>query len=394
MNYPNPNNNDAERISPSSETSRACRILFLTLKTFSATGGIEKFNRCFCKALQENGVEQGWETEVLSAYDGLPDEQYFPGTDFKGFRGSKWRFFVAAIRSMRKADVVVFSHINLAVLMWCCRRFFPGKQTICMAHGREVWEPLSSIQASALKGVQQVWAVSRYTAGILHTEKGVAAGNINIFYNTLDPFFAAGNATESRETLRKRYGILPGEKVELTVARLAGTEQFKGYDAVLKVLPAICKSFPGVKYLLCGKWEEVEKKRITKLINELKLYNVVITTGFIKDSELTAHYGMADLFVLPSRKEGFGIVFLEAAWCGLPVIGGNRDGSTEALLNGELGELVDPENLGEIENAIRRQLAHPLTAGQKQQQRTLVDAHFGFPVFKKRQAEMLKRVRG
>ena len=68
---------------------------------------------------------------------------------------------------------------------------------------------------------------------------------------------------------------------------------------------------------------------------------------------------MADVFALPGRGEGFGIVFLEAMACGVPVVGSSMDGSREALLNGELGELVDPADPASMREGILRALAKP-----------------------------------
>lgn len=364
------------------------RILFLTLKTFSATGGIEKFNRCFSKALHENATVQGWEVTVFSAYDNLPGEEYIPARSFRGFKQHKRKFFVAALRQMRHADIIVFGHINLAPLILLACRFFPARKKICIAHGREVWGLLNKQQQVALHKCDRIWSVSRYTAGIMERVQQLPARQISLFPNTLDPFFANKMAVDVPD-LRKRYGIGKEEKVILTVARLADTEKFKGYDLVLESLPAICEAVPGTRYVLCGKWDDTEKTRVLNLINALKLHNVVILTGFVEESELKAHYQMADLFVLPSKKEGFGIVFLEAVWSGLPVIAGNRDGSVEALLEGAVGTLVDPEQPAALRQAILHQLASPLSQEQKETNRQQVAANFGFEKFKERQAGLL-----
>lgn len=367
------------------------KIIFLTLKTFSATGGIEKFNRCFCKALAENADAHSWQVETLSAYDTQPDERYISASRFRGFGRNRRQYFIAALAAMRSADIIIFAHINLSPLMRLCRLVYPRKTSICIAHGREVWEPLTAMQSKALRSVDEVWAVSHYTAGILTAEKGVHESRIRIFPNTLDPFFAAATASVSPLALRERYGISEGDKVLLTVARLASTEKYKGYDAVIELLPRLAKRYPGLKYLLAGKWEEEEKKRITNIISAIKLHNVVILTGFVEDDELIAHYGMADLFVLPSRKEGFGIVFLEAAWCGLPVIAGNRDGSAEALLQGRLGILIDPGDRRALENAIMEALSSPISPGEKSARQIAINRQYGFDQFKKSQFQLLEQ---
>jgi glycosyltransferase involved in cell wall biosynthesis len=78
----------------------------------------------------------------------------------------------------------------------------------------------------------------------------------------------------------------------------------------------------------------------------------VIFAGWVSEAEKVAHYNLADVYVMPSYGEGFGIVFLEAAACGLEVIGSKVDGSREALLDGILGQLVDPKKPEELTSAI------------------------------------------
>ena len=85
--------------------------------------------------------------------------------------------------------------------------------------------------------------------------------------------------------------------------------------------------------------------------------------GSVENSELPAFYNLCDVFAMPSKGEGFGIVFLEALASGKPVIAGNKDGSVDALLGGELGVLIDPDDLSQLEQALVLTLSrkHPLT---------------------------------
>lgn len=74
---------------------------------------------------------------------------------------------------------------------------------------------------------------------------------------------------------------------------------------------------------------------------------------------MAAHFNLADIYVMPSTKEGFGLVFIEAMHYGKPVIAGNKDGSADALDNGKFGLLIDPDNTTAITNAIKRMIQKP-----------------------------------
>ncbi len=93
-------------------------------------------------------------------------------------------------------------------------------------------------------------------------------------------------------------------------------------------------------------------------LQALRLSNRIIFTGYIPESEKVAHYNLADAYVMPSMGEGFGIVLIEAAACGVPVVGSRADGSREALLDGRLGRLVDPRKPNELLQAIVHALEH------------------------------------
>jgi glycosyltransferase involved in cell wall biosynthesis len=103
-----------------------------------------------------------------------------------------------------------------------------------------------------------------------------------------------------------------------------------------------------------GKYDSSEKRRLDSIISELGLGDVVIFTGFVAEEELAAHFSLGDIFIMPSDREGFGIVFIEAMFYGIPVVGGNIDGSVDALCNGELGLMVNPYNGKEIIATVKK----------------------------------------
>ncbi|MFZ1307371.1 MAG: glycosyltransferase, partial [Ferruginibacter sp.] len=186
--------------------------------------------------------------------------------------------------------------------------------------------------------------------------------------------------------LLARYGLQPHHKVLLTVARMADTELYKGYDKVIQALALLVPENANLRYLLVGKYGDAEKKRLDALIEKLGLSAVVTFAGFVPDAELAAHFNLADIFIMPSEKEGFGIVFIEAMFYGKPVIAGNKDGSVDALCNGELGLLVDPGNVEEIAAAIKKMLDNP-TAFLPDPKK--LEMHFGYTGYKARLKEYL-----
>jgi len=83
---------------------------------------------------------------------------------------------------------------------------------------------------------------------------------------------------------------------------------------------------------------------------------VVRFHGTVSETILRKHYAQASLFIMPSRAEGFGFVFLEAMTQGLPAIGGNMDATPEVIVDGETGLLVMPTSVDEIVEAVSRLL--------------------------------------
>ena len=143
------------------------------------------------------------------------------------------------------------------------------------------------------------------------------------------------------------------------------------------------------KYLLAGKADDKEFNRLQELVNYHQLNNQIILVGYVSTDELKDHYLLADLFIMPSKKEGFGIVFIESTACGTPVIAGNADGSAEALKNGSLGTLVNPNSTEEILDAIKLNLEFPKLTLEPLQALTM--KHYHFSKYKKNFLELFNQ---
>lgn len=365
-------------------------ILFTYLVAFSGNGGIQKFNRCFIKGLQDVAAAEGYGFVASSAYDTACEGPYLHTENFRHYGGSKVKYMLHTLWTARKYDTIILGHINLAILGVLIKWLSPRTQVGLVAHGIEVWRPLGRWGHIFLQKADFVLSVSRFTKDVLVQRHSVQAGKISIFHNTIDPYYELPTSFEKPQALMERYGIGSGEKVVLTLARLSSTEKFKGYDHVLEALPHLGDK---VKYLLCGKYDEQEGARLKAAIEKLGIGDKVVLTGFVKDEELINHYLLADVFIMPSKKEGFGIVFIEAMICGLVVIAGNKDGSVDALCEGKLGLLVDPDSPEEITKAIQNALQINYSAAQKLALQQEAMATFGYQRYLQNLTHILQSIK-
>ncbi len=142
--------------------------------------------------------------------------------------------------------------------------------------------------------------------------------------------------------LLRRYG-LERRRILLTVARLSLPGRYKGHDRVIHALPALRARFPDLVYVIAGDGDD--RPRLEALAHTHGVADITRFIGQVAVAELVDHYRMADLFVMPSTGEGFGIVFLEAMACGVPAIGSDVDGSVDPLSGSALGLAVPSEQL-------------------------------------------------
>jgi phosphatidylinositol alpha-1,6-mannosyltransferase len=360
------------------------KTLFLTLRVFSATGGIEKVCRILGKALYEDSIKNEGVVQICSMYDEQQDafnNPYFPAENFRGFGINKMRFIKEMVQAGSKSHVVILSHINLLLVGWFIKKIAPRTKLILLAHGIEIWYPLNPRKRKMLRHCDKILAVSSYTSNKIMEVHGLPKDQCAVLNNCLDPFLPLPSLHKKKETLLKKYGFTETDTILMTLTRLSSKERYKGYDKVIEAIANLKKTYPHIKYLIAGSYDNREKVFVDTLINKLGVQNVIVMPGYIPDEELEDHFAMSDIYVMPSRKEGFGIVFIEAMYYGLPVIAGNIDGSADALLHGELGQLVNPDNVEEITKAIANILENKTSFIPD---RKLLMQHFSYDVYKEK----------
>jgi glycosyltransferase involved in cell wall biosynthesis len=360
---------------------------------FSTTGGIQAFSRYLIDAVRAGASSKYFRALIKNDLpDDIPDKRALHSFNAYGNWPLRLRSARFALGCMRHAwrerpGLIVSTHLNFGPLAMVARRSI-GAPYILVAHGIDAWGITNDSRKRALRKADLTLAVSNYTRDRLIQEVGLDEARVKILPNT----FAAERfaiAPKPPQLLR-RYGLRPDTPVILTVCRLADTECYKGYDQIIKAMPEILRVVPNARYLLVGKGPD--RPRIEKLIAEAGVYDAVILAGFVPDEELAEHYNLCDIFAMPSRAEGFGIVYLEALACGKPVLAGNKDGSRDALGGGELGLLVDPDDTAEIAaeiiRVLRREHWRPEIFDPELLRRRVIEL-FGFEAFKHAVADLL-----
>ncbi|MGI4790074.1 MAG: glycosyltransferase family 4 protein [Janthinobacterium lividum] len=164
---------------------------------------------------------------------------------------------------------------------------------------------------------------------------------------------SSGNAAETRQSL----GIGPNTPLVVCAARL---EREKDIASLVTAMQSVRKSIPEARCLIAG--EGSQKADLKAQIESLELLGTVTLLGFRSDA--TALMAAADVFVLPSLAEPFGLVLLEAMALGRPVIATRAGGPLEIVVEGQTGFLIPPSSPEALAAAIIRLLANPAVSHQ------------------------------
>jgi len=317
--------------------SEGLRILALAPDAFGGRGGIAQYNRDLMTALAGDPLVGSIEIVVLNAPDpvqGLPARtRQRPAA--KGRVKFLWSAFAAALAA--RPDVVFCGHLHLAPWARALARLTAARLVVQL-HGIEAWKTPSTPRRRAVDAADLVLCVSRYTRGrllgwsVLKPEKAV------VHANTVSADFVPGDREAARQALE-----LGAASVLLSVGRLSSEERYKGQEKVISLLPRLREARGDILYVIAGEGDDLP--RLQALARSTGVEDDVRFIGHVSRERLPDLYRAADLFVLPSSGEGFGIVFLEAMACGTPAVGLAVCGAVDALADGELGAAVPAEGL-------------------------------------------------
>jgi glycosyltransferase involved in cell wall biosynthesis len=331
------------------------RFLAIVPEAFGGFGGIAAYNRDFLTAIAE--LQLCEKVTVLPRLIRQPPTLPPRVELLEKGANSRIRFVRELMRVLLKReqyDVVVCGHINLLPLTEIASRVL-GAKHVLLIYGIDAWAPTGRRLCDRLVTCADlVISISRITKQRFLSWSSIQDNNIHLLPNAIH--MEEYGVGERPHHLEQRYGV-SGKKVLMTLARLQRNEAQKGLDEMLEILPMLLAEENNLVYLIAGDGDD--RERLEQRVASLGLERHVVFAGRVSEAEKADHYRLADAFVMPGRQEGFGFVFLEAMASGVPVVASSLDGSREAVLYGELGELADPDDRQALKAAICRALHRP-----------------------------------
>ncbi len=357
------------------------RILLLSPELFLAEGGIARIIRVYLKALCEICGPDG-RVDSLVLNDQLGSDRRLERYSNQHLNrhvactGSKARFLTQAIKLGRQSDILICGHLHHLPIARLAQLFNPRLRYSLVAHGIEVWRPYNALERRALLGTHRILCVSEFTRRqLFRFLPTLNLAKVVVVPNALDPYFA-------RNSNPPFAGSLFAAPRILTVSRLTQADNYKGVDTLIEALPRIRQEYPLARLRVVGQGDDLP--RLQALAATLGMAKAVDFTGSVDDETLRAEYETCDLFALPSRKEGFGLVYLEAMANGKACIGARAGGAPE-VIDAAVGQLVDYGNISDLAAAVIELTRHPRDSGIVRQRA----AAFAFPVFQQRLAAAL-----
>lgn len=257
-----------------------------------------------------------------------------------GAGGHRVRFVAAALRAAASADrrtSVIVTHLHLAPAALAFAR--RGATVTVILCGVEAWTPVTRLQRAALDRATRLIAISQFTR-----DRFVAA-NPHFAGHTIEVCHLGVEMTPDPEP------AAPGRPTALIVARMAGDERYKGHDPLLDIWRDVAAAVPGAALRIVGDGDD--RRRLEDKAASLGLGQEVTFLGRLDDDALLREYARCTAFVMPSRDEGFGFVFVEAMRAARACLG-SRGAAAEIIADGETGLLVEPGDRAQLLQGVVR----------------------------------------
>jgi glycosyltransferase involved in cell wall biosynthesis len=351
-------------------------ILLLVPEMYTAHGGVQVYMRRLAEILFGYGLGRGRLLDCVSLTDSeFREEQHFQQVIYNAFvgtRGSKpafsWRTIQVAWK--HKPQIAVIGHIGLVPIGWCLKLLGLIRSYVLVLHGTEAWQKVDTLDRLAAKRAARIVSTTRYTAKEFSRCNGIPLQRFHIIpLATTDS--PAGGLSSGRVESKGGLNVL-------TVSRLTRYTRYKGIDTLIDALARARAANAAVRLTIVGDGDDLPWLR--NQVAELGLGGQVLFRGAVSDRELANLYRECDVFAMPSKGEGFGIVFLEAMRYGKPCIGGNHGGTPEVIDDQSDGFLVEHGDVDRLTQSLLELAGNPgLRIVMGERARRKVEKKFLFP---------------
>lgn len=363
------------------QKSNQKKILFIVPEILKP-GGIQSYMNFLLEVLDS---DQEFSVKILSLNDKIHDlrklSKYSQRLTFNGFSKFKSGFLLRCFLEIIKADLVLVGHINYSVVPFFAKIFRFRKKYILIHHGVESWKKVSSITRRSL--------FNAYT--------NVVTTNFTLYQNSTinkidkSKYTVIPLCSNDRNLLKLFKPKMKARFNMLHVSRLESSEKTKGVDFVLAALNKLNKLGLDIEYYIVGDGTDIN--RLKSICNSYDLNKKVHFLGFVDDNTLEELYMETSIFIMPSVKEGFGIVYIEAMKYSKPCIAANFGGPIEIIDNEKNGYLIEYGNVDQLVSKISFLYSNPDRLKEMGDNSLLkYQEFFSFQIFKKNWLNLLNAV--
>ncbi|MCA1550696.1 glycosyltransferase family 4 protein [Bradyrhizobium sp. BRP19] len=298
-----------------------------------------------------SGRDLPLQVRLLRDGDALPEHL---NANIRSHR-NRVKFMWASVTAALGADAVIVGHVNLLPIAALVRFLRWRTPILLFVHGDEVWNQPGRrkkrwYERLLLHAVNRIASVSQYTAEVMSKEFGVHTTKFIILPNAVDEI-ERPSSPRSKST-----------PIVLTVSRLSLGDRPKNIDQMLRAVAVLKDRLPDVRYEIVG--DGALRRELEQLADDLRIRGSVKFLGRLSDSELSMAYQRASVFALPSAKEGFGIVYLEAWLRLLPVLCSSFGAAKEVVSDCADGFVVDHRDTQVIADRLYELLTNTELAGR------------------------------
>jgi phosphatidyl-myo-inositol dimannoside synthase len=340
-------------------------------------GGISRVARLMARVLADQAASGKLRVHAVTLADDEPPADL--ALPVKAARGSRIRFVRKALRYGLTCSHVIYDAPPLArTHALPPLRYRPS---LAFAHGIEVWEKAPSKYITAARRMTCLLVNSDFTRRKADALHGGFARSRRCWL-----------ATEEDDLPAPGVPVSERPPTVLIVGRLVG-DRPKGHRELIACWPRVAAAVPGATLMIVG--DGPDRPALATLAAATPAAASIVFCGFVPEADLDSRYARARVYAMPSRGEGFGLVYIEAMRHGLPVIGSIHDAAPEVLVDGQTGYTVDQDNPDALSAAVVRLLRDPRHAarlGESGRQRWA--EHFRYSAFRNRFGAILEEFLG